>query len=109
MRTSSRSALASSTTTVCLVALRRKVRRWKPSVVALVGVTLYRFIFDVRGAAVSLGPQSEQFEGARVAAGALPDAAPRRAVATHLQVRHVLRPARLIFVPFGSFVRLAPC
>lgn len=52
--------------TAGLVTLRRKVRRWKPSVVAFVGVTLYRFIFDVRGAAVSLGPQSDQFEGARV-------------------------------------------
>lgn len=49
-----------------LVTLRRKVRRWKPSVVALVGVTLYRFVFDVHGTAVSLGPQSKQFEGARV-------------------------------------------
>ena len=49
-----------------LTTLRRKVRRWKPRVVAFVGVTLYRFVFDVRGGAVQLGPQSERFEGARV-------------------------------------------
>ena len=45
--------------------LRRKVRRWQPKVVAFVGVTLYRAIFDVRGA-VTLGLQGEQLEGARV-------------------------------------------
>jgi TDG/mug DNA glycosylase family protein len=45
--------------------LRRKVRRWKPKVVALVGVSLYRVIFEKRGP-VKLGLQQEQFEGARV-------------------------------------------
>ena len=29
--------------------LRRKVRRWKPATVALVGVSLYRTIFEHRG------------------------------------------------------------
>ena len=48
-----------------LVALRRKVRRWKPKVVAFVGVSLYRSVFDRRGP-VALGLQSELFEGARV-------------------------------------------
>jgi TDG/mug DNA glycosylase family protein len=46
-------------------ALRRKVRRWKPEVVALVGVTLYRAIFKTR-TAVACGAQAERFEGARV-------------------------------------------
>ena len=47
--------------------LRRKVRRWKPKLVAFVGVTLYRSVFSVKpSAAVVLGPQSERFEGARV-------------------------------------------
>jgi TDG/mug DNA glycosylase family protein len=32
-----------------LVALKRKVRRWKPPVVAFVGVTLFRAIFDIPG------------------------------------------------------------
>jgi TDG/mug DNA glycosylase family protein len=48
-----------------LVKLRRKVRRWKPKVVALVGVSLYRMIFGKKGA-VACGLQEETFEGARV-------------------------------------------
>ena len=45
--------------------LRRKVRRWKPRIVAFVGVSLYRAIFGRKGR-VSLGLQDETFEGARV-------------------------------------------
>jgi TDG/mug DNA glycosylase family protein len=48
-----------------LAKLRRKVRRWKPEVVALVGVSLYRVIFRKKGA-VACGPQEENLEGARV-------------------------------------------
>jgi double-stranded uracil-DNA glycosylase len=48
-----------------LVVLRRKVRRWKPQVVALVGVSLYRFIFGKKGV-VTLGMQEETFERAKV-------------------------------------------
>jgi TDG/mug DNA glycosylase family protein len=57
-------------------ALRRKVRRWKPEIVAFVGVTLYRAIFDHgrgRGEKGSppdrfsrCGLQPVRFEGARV-------------------------------------------
>ena len=72
-------------------ALRRKVRRWKPEIVAFVGVTLYRAVFEKgtgvfytvdaarKGAEIvggdspkktpvpfSCGVQPEQFEGARV-------------------------------------------
>ncbi len=46
-------------------ALRRKVRRWKPRVVAFVGVSLYRAIFATKGP-IALGAQDEAFEGARV-------------------------------------------
>jgi TDG/mug DNA glycosylase family protein len=47
--------------------LRRKIRRFKPSIVALVGVTLFRSLFSRRsGAPVSLGLQAEELEGARV-------------------------------------------
>lgn len=47
--------------------LRRKVRRWRPEVVAFVGVTLFRAVFKRRaGESVALGPQPERFEGARV-------------------------------------------
>ena len=53
--------------TAGLRVLRRKVRRWRPAVVAFVGVTLFRAIFGVRpGTAIRLGPQAEAFEGARV-------------------------------------------
>ena len=45
--------------------LRAKVRRFRPAVVAFVGVSLYRWVFDTKGA-VRLGPQREAFEGAEV-------------------------------------------
>jgi len=45
--------------------LRRKVRRFKPELVAFVGVSLYRAIFAKKGP-IALGPQNETFEGARV-------------------------------------------
>jgi TDG/mug DNA glycosylase family protein len=45
--------------------LKRKVRRWKPTIVALVGVSLYRAIYKVKGP-VTLGLQKERFESARV-------------------------------------------
>src|SRR5262245_48243078 len=47
--------------------LRRKVRRWKPQIVAFVGVTLFRTVFGRRpGDPIRLGRQRETFEGARV-------------------------------------------
>jgi TDG/mug DNA glycosylase family protein len=48
-------------------ALRRKIRRAKPEVVALVGVTLFRALCKRRpGEPVALGLQREQLEGTRV-------------------------------------------
>ena len=48
-------------------ALRRKVRRLRPEVVAFVGVTLFRVVFARRaGESIPLGLQQEDFEGARV-------------------------------------------
>jgi TDG/mug DNA glycosylase family protein len=47
--------------------LRRKVRRWKPDIVAFVGVTLFRAVFGRRpGDPIQLGRQRETFEGSRV-------------------------------------------
>jgi TDG/mug DNA glycosylase family protein len=50
--------------------LRRKVRRWRPQVVAFVGVTLYRAVEKDAGrpfpSPFSLGLQAEAFEGAQV-------------------------------------------
>lgn len=48
-----------------LAGLRRKVRRLRPVIVAFVGVSLYRFIFERKGP-VELGATAERFEGARV-------------------------------------------
>jgi TDG/mug DNA glycosylase family protein len=45
--------------------LARKVRRFKPAIVAFVGVSLYRAIFQKKGL-VTLGRQPETFEGAEV-------------------------------------------
>ena len=48
-------------------ALKRKVRRWRPEVVALVGVTLYRSVFAKRPSEpVGLGLQVDELEGAHV-------------------------------------------
>ena len=40
--------------------LRAKIRRYKPAVVALVGVTVYRAMFPERKGAVTLGLQTEK-------------------------------------------------
>lgn len=48
-----------------LVLLRRKIRRYKPGIVALVGVSLFRAIFAKRGT-IRLGWQQETLEGATV-------------------------------------------
>ena len=42
------------------VRLRAKIRRYKPAVVALVGVTVYRAMFPERKGAVALGLQEER-------------------------------------------------
>lgn len=48
-------------------ALRRKVRRYKPAIVAFVGVTVYRAVFGVKGPVrIACGLQVERLEGARV-------------------------------------------
>jgi double-stranded uracil-DNA glycosylase len=48
-----------------LAVLRRKIRRWQPGLVVLVGVSLHRMIFGTKGAVVP-GPQSETLEGVPV-------------------------------------------
>jgi TDG/mug DNA glycosylase family protein len=42
------------------LALRRKILRFKPSIVAMVGVTVYRAMFPERKGALTLGPQPER-------------------------------------------------
>ena len=47
--------------------LRGKIRRFKPPIVALVGVTVFRSLFGLRGRVpVKLGPQRVELEGSRV-------------------------------------------
>ena len=48
-----------------IAVLRRKVRRYRPEIVAFVGVSLYRWVFGAKGR-VRLGRQQERFEGAEV-------------------------------------------
>lgn len=74
-----------------LGALKRKVRRWRPPIVAFVGVTLFRAVFTVPAArAVSLGLQKdERFEGARVAV--LPNPSGRNANFTYAEMLEAFR------------------
>jgi len=73
--------------------LRRKVRRWRPEVVALVGVTLFRVLFQRRaGDPVALGLQRETFEGARVFV--LPNPSGRNANYSYAEMLRAFRALR---------------
>jgi double-stranded uracil-DNA glycosylase len=71
--------------------LRAKVRRFKPEIVAFVGVSLYRWIFDVKGA-VALGAQRITFEGAQVFV--LPNPSGRNANFTYAEMLAAFRKLR---------------
>jgi TDG/mug DNA glycosylase family protein len=74
-------------------ALRRKVRRWKPEVVAFVGVTLCRVAFNRKSSQpVGLGLQTEEFEGARVFV--LPNPSGRNANFTYKEMLGAFRGLR---------------
>ncbi len=78
------------------VVLRRKIRRWRPSVVALVGVTLYRVLLDVKGSdRVQLGLQREPFEGARLFV--LPNPSGRNANFTYAEMLAAYRGLARLF------------
>ena len=73
--------------------LRRKVRQWRPDVVALVGVTLFRVLFQRRGGQpVALGLQRETFEGARVFV--LPNPSGRNANYSYAEMLRAFRALR---------------
>jgi len=73
--------------------LRRKVRRWRPAIVAFVGVTLFRSIYGRRSSApVALGLQPELFEGARVFV--LPNPSGRNANYTYADMLAAFRALR---------------
>jgi TDG/mug DNA glycosylase family protein len=70
--------------------LRRKVRRWRPLVVAFVGVTLYRAVFGRPAPQpVALGPQREPFE--RTDVFVLPNPSGRNANFTYAQMLAAFR------------------
>ena len=65
--------------------LRAKVRKWRPTVVVLVGVTLYRAVFHAQATArISCGLQKERIEGAEVFV--LPNPSGRNANYSHAQM-----------------------
>lgn len=72
--------------------LRRKVRRFKPEIVAFVGVSLYRSIFARKGP-VTLGRQLERFEGAHVFV--LPNPSGRNANFSYAEMLAAFRRLRL--------------
>ncbi|HUK37106.1 MAG TPA: mismatch-specific DNA-glycosylase [Vicinamibacterales bacterium] len=74
-------------------ALRRKIRRYKPPIVALVGVSIFRTLFDVGpGAPVSLGLQAKRLEGSRVFV--LPNPSGRNANFSYGEMLHAFRALR---------------
>jgi TDG/mug DNA glycosylase family protein len=71
-------------------ALARNVRRWKPKIVALVGVTVFRQIFrPPSGERVACGRQPHRFEGAEVFV--LPNPSGRNANYSYRQMRAAFR------------------
>ena len=76
-----------------VVTLRRKVRRWKPNVVAFVGVTVARAVFARRpGVPIAVGLQRDRFEGAR--AFVLPNPSGRNANFSYAEMLDAFRALR---------------
>ena len=71
------------------VKLRRKIQRYRPQVVALVGVTVFRALFPNRRAAIALGLQKEHLSNAAVFV--LPNPSGRNANYTYDEMRRAFR------------------
>jgi TDG/mug DNA glycosylase family protein len=71
------------------VRLRRKIQRYRPEVVALVGVTVFRALFPNSRAAVALGLQREHLSNAAVFV--LPNPSGRNANYTYDEMRRAFR------------------
>jgi TDG/mug DNA glycosylase family protein len=69
--------------------LRRKVYRYRPAVVAVVGVTVFRALFPERRGAVSLGLQPERIGGSAVFV--LPNPSGRNASVTYAEMLAAFR------------------
>jgi mismatch-specific thymine-DNA glycosylase len=81
--------------------LRRKIRRVKPSVVVLIGVTVFRSLFARPGRLpVRLGLQPERFEGARVFV--LPNPSGRNANFSHAEMLASFRNLRKLLSTPGT-------
>ena len=74
------------------VKLRRKILRYKPKVVAMVGVTVFRAMFPERKGAVRLGLQPESIGGAAVFV--LPNPSGRNANFTYAEMLAAFRALR---------------
>ena len=73
--------------------LRRKVRRYRPAIVALVGVTVFRSLFELKSSVrVRLGLQRVQLEGSRVFV--LPNPSGRNANFTYVEMLGAYRALR---------------
>lgn len=72
--------------------LRAKIRRCRPAVVALVGVTVFRAMFPDRRGTIALGPQPERVEGAAVFV--LPNPSGRNANFSYAEMRAAFRALR---------------
>jgi TDG/mug DNA glycosylase family protein len=86
-------------------ALERKIRRYRPEVVALVGVTLYRAILPLAGSGrapprVPLGAQSLRLHGARVFV--LPNPSGRNANFTYAEMLAAFRGLRRVLARAAS-------
>lgn len=69
--------------------LRRKVRRYQPPVIAMVGVTVFRAMFPERKDAVKLGPQPERIGDTEVFV--LPNPSGRNANFTYAEMLAAFR------------------
>lgn len=71
------------------VKLRRKILRFKPAIVAMVGVTVYRAMFPERKGPVTLGPQSERIGETKIFV--LPNPSGRNANFSYLEMLSAFR------------------
>jgi TDG/mug DNA glycosylase family protein len=73
--------------------LRRKIFRYRPAIVALVGVTVYRAMFPERKGVVTLGPQPERLGTSAVFV--LPNPSGRNANYTYAEMLAAFRRLRV--------------
>ena len=74
------------------IKLRRKIARYSPEIVAMVGVTVFRAMFPERKDAVALGPQPERISDSEVFV--LPNPSGRNANFTYEEMLNAFRALR---------------